>query len=626
MELAKVNEVILDESVLAEAGPSDPIASNRRSAALRARASLTALAPTRRNTNPNPSAHAQTDLEPAPATDRTSRQSRRTRNSLGAPADSMVERRRRRVGGVCPVCEEDVAEDLEEHVDRCLQDAVLPHREQTPARAEPTRRESSGSPERDELVRATDFTDFRGTGFDIRDRNLPDVEDELDIDGDEDTVLYGESQFFESDIMARDEDETESGTHRSPTSEGSGAPTRRLRDLVAVRKTDVTLREVDIEGEEEDERVSVGSSAGADALPSATSPTRGEITQDKDTHIASLMAKIEHLESALQQTSQANTPLRTALPTKAKTGPNRSATMAFNPESSALYLQAPSSAAGTSGPRPVTTVTIHPVALFSILDHFLRRTESQERVIGTLLGTRTETEIEVKSSFAVIHNETDEQVALDMDYHRTMYDLHQKVNPKEVIVGWYSTGTDLNTYSALIQNFYSQETAPYQAVHVVLDTGVREGVKQGVKAYVSSPVGVHPKPENCVFLPVPCELRLHEAELSGLDLLRAASNSSKHTTSPAQDLEVLEQAIASVSDMIDRVLAYVRQVLSGEIEGDATVGRYLLDTLNASSTSLGKEKLETLFNSQLQDTLTISYLANIVRAEVEVSSRMALVT
>ncbi|KAG8710081.1 hypothetical protein FRC09_000312, partial [Ceratobasidium sp. 395] len=167
---------------------------------------------------------------------------------------------------------------------------------------------------------------------------------------------------------------------------------------------------------------------------------------------------------------------------------------------------------------------------------------------------------------------------------------------------------------------------PYQAVHVVLDTGVREGVKQGVKAYVSSPVGVHPKPENCVFLPIPCELRLQEAEISGLDLLNAASKAQKHTTSPAQDLEVLEQAIAGVSDMIDRVLTHVRQVLSGEIEGDATVGRYLLDTLNASSTSLDKEKLETLFNSQLQDTLTISYLANIVRSEVEVSSRMALVT
>jgi len=76
------------------------------------------------------------------------------------------------------------------------------------------------------------------------------------------------------------------------------------------------------------------------------------------------------------------------------------------------------------------------VALFSILDHYLRRTDAQDRVIGTLLGMRTETEVEVRSSFAVLHSETSEQVAVDMEYHRTMYELHHKVNPKEIIVGW----------------------------------------------------------------------------------------------------------------------------------------------------------------------------------------------
>jgi translation initiation factor 3 subunit F len=81
-------------------------------------------------------------------------------------------------------------------------------------------------------------------------------------------------------------------------------------------------------------------------------------------------------------------------------------------------------------------VTVHPVALFSILDHYLRRTDAQERVIGTLLGTRTDNEIEIRSSFAVLHSETAEQVAVDMEYHRTMYDLHHKVNSKETIVGW----------------------------------------------------------------------------------------------------------------------------------------------------------------------------------------------
>jgi len=78
--------------------------------------------------------------------------------------------------------------------------------------------------------------------------------------------------------------------------------------------------------------------------------------------------------------------------------------------------------------------------------------------------------------------------------------------------------------------------------------------------------------------------------------------------------------------MLERVLAYVRSVISGEVEGNAAVGRYLMDTLNVSNPSLEKGKLENIFNSHLQDTLMISYLANLVRSQVEVSSRLALVT
>lgn len=48
----------------------------------------------------------------------------------------------------------------------------------------------------------------------------------------------------------------------------------------------------------------------------------------------------------------------------------------------------------------------------------------------------------------------------------------------------YSTGSNLNTYSALIQNFYSHETAPYPAIHIALNTGTVEGEEAGVKAYI----------------------------------------------------------------------------------------------------------------------------------------------
>lgn len=47
----------------------------------------------------------------------------------------------------------------------------------------------------------------------------------------------------------------------------------------------------------------------------------------------------------------------------------------------------------------------------------------------------------------------------------------------------YSTGSNLNTYSALIQNFYSQETAPHPAILVSVNTGVEVGKGAGVTAY-----------------------------------------------------------------------------------------------------------------------------------------------
>jgi translation initiation factor 3 subunit F len=122
----------------------------------------------------------------------------------------------------------------------------------------------------------------------------------------------------------------------------------------------------------------------------------------------------------------------------------------------------------------------------------------------------------------------------------------------------------------------------------------------------SSPVGVFPKPENCVFVPVPCELRFHQAERSGIDLLASTASvslapspsSPAPSAQPITDLEILERSIESVSIMLDRLLVYVRSVLSGEKKGDPAVGRYLMDTLGAG---IGTGELEKGgFNASLQ--------------------------
>lgn len=263
------------------------------------------------------------------------------------------------------------------------------------------------------------------------------------------------------------------------------------------------------------------------------------------------------------------------------------------------------------------------MALFTILDHYLRRDASQSRVVGTLLGTRSESEVEVRNAFAVPHSESQDpwQIHLDAEHHRRMLDLHLRVRPEEVVIGWYSTNTNLNSNSALIQDHYSRETAPHQAVHLTLNTNVVDKSNGlGVQCYVSSLMGVTQKPEDCAFISLPTKLLTTSPEQTAL---RHMSTSSPQNLT---DLDALKASLQDVHDKLERVLTYVRKVLAGEIEGDRAVGRYLSDTIGVVPAGLDENVLESLFQSHLQNVFMVSYLSKIVSTQAETSSRLALLT
>ena len=66
------------------------------------------------------------------------------------------------------------------------------------------------------------------------------------------------------------------------------------------------------------------------------------------------------------------------------------------------------------------TCKIHPTVIFAILDHYVRRNDAQNRVIGTLLGVENDGVIEIKSSFPELHSESQE-----VRYWPTIFSLLQ---------------------------------------------------------------------------------------------------------------------------------------------------------------------------------------------------------
>ncbi|PWY83285.1 putative eukaryotic translation initiation factor 3 subunit EifCf [Aspergillus sclerotioniger CBS 115572] len=284
-------------------------------------------------------------------------------------------------------------------------------------------------------------------------------------------------------------------------------------------------------------------------------------------------------------------------------------------------------AVGTAPTTAPLNVVIQPQALFSVLDHSLRRNADQERVIGTLLGTRSEdgTEVEIRSTFAVGHTETTDQVEVDMEYQKQMLALHLKANPREVLVGWYATSSELNTFSALIQNFYSGQgdgTWPHPAVHLTVSTEAGKDIE--TRAYISAPVGVTAEraADSAAFIPVPYEIRYGEAEKSGLEAIASARDAEERAANIFTDIEALERAIEDVLGMIDRVSRYVESVIDEEAPASTAMGQFLLNTL-ALAPKVEPADIERDFNNHIQDVLVVSYLANTIRTQMELSNRLA---
>lgn len=284
-----------------------------------------------------------------------------------------------------------------------------------------------------------------------------------------------------------------------------------------------------------------------------------------------------------------------------------------------------------AGTQPATTplsVVIQPSALFSILDHSTRRPVDQHRVIGTLLGTRSDTDetlVTVHSAFAVGHTETTDQVEVDMECQKSMLSMHLRANPKEILVGWYATSSELNTFSALIQNHYSspnEGTFPYPAVHLTVSSDPGKDIE--INTYISSPVGTTDEraADSAAFIPVPHTINYTDSDRAGIDAISGAKDLDNRTTNILTDIENLEKSIEDTLGMLDRVGRYVEAVIEEETEPSTALGQYLLNTL-ALAPKVDPSEIEKDFNNHIQDVLTVSYLANTIRSQMDLSNRLA---
>ena len=109
-----------------------------------------------------------------------------------------------------------------------------------------------------------------------------------------------------------------------------------------------------------------------------------------------------------------------------------------------------------------------------------------------------------------------------------------------------------------------------------------------------------------------------------VDLLTAAQPASPSLPT----LPTFAASLDSLLALLDQASEYVAAVQAGKVEGNDEVGRYLLEAVGRWSAGAGaaeEEEGEGGVKKGVQDTLSVSYLASLLRMQVELQGRLGLV-
>lgn len=262
-----------------------------------------------------------------------------------------------------------------------------------------------------------------------------------------------------------------------------------------------------------------------------------------------------------------------------------------------------------------TEVIVHPLVLLSVVDHYNRCARgTSKRVVGTLLGEITAGRIvHVTNSYAVPFEEDPKHPTVwffDLNYHQHLLRMFKKVNAKERVVGWYSSGQGVRVSDLDIHELYRKDTP--HPVYVLVDIQPKDDYMVPTTAYLSFEEPTSDNMFRKTFMHVPSTIGAYEAEEVGVEhLLRDLRNASTSTlaTQVGDKLTALKCLVQKLKTMKQ----YIRDVVANNLPANPDILYNLQDVLNLLP-DLDKEELVRAFAVEANDALLTVYLGSIVRA------------
>lgn len=260
------------------------------------------------------------------------------------------------------------------------------------------------------------------------------------------------------------------------------------------------------------------------------------------------------------------------------------------------------------------TVIVHPLVLLSTVDHYNRvAKDTRKRVVGVLLGESTKGRVDVTNSFAVPFDEDPKNSSVmyvDHDYLEMMAGMFRRINAKERIVGFYSTGPQIRAADLKIDDLFRKYTT--HPVLVIID--IRATVEDlPVKSYYSEEV-VKDGGKAIVrtFKHISSEVGAYEAEEVGVEhLLRDINDPS--LSSLSEQVRHKIQSLKGLKERLDQMKEYLTAVMEKKIPVNKTIIYNIQNILNLLP-NLNIEELSRSMLVKSNDMHLILYLASLIRS------------
>lgn len=273
----------------------------------------------------------------------------------------------------------------------------------------------------------------------------------------------------------------------------------------------------------------------------------------------------------------------------------------------------------------VADVTVHPLVLLSAADHYHRvARNSQRRVVGVLLGTVSRGRVDATNSFAVPFEEDRKNPAvfyLDHNYLENMLAMFRKINAKERVVGFYSTGpqirpNDLRIHALLHRFLPTGTTTP--PVFVIIDVrpdrqSIPTTAYRVVEELDSTNTGTAKDGQvQKTFAHVPSLIGAMEAEEVGVEhLLRDINDPTISTVA-----SLIKAKMAGLETLTDK-LVEMKDYLEAVLRGDMKINQEIVANMQTILNLLPNLNVDELVKAMLvktNDLHMVIYLSALIRS------------